>query len=266
MPDFTVITENDESQWEDQTGSLYHFPKRYLPHLKTGTRVLYYKGKIKNARFAAERLSPSPHYFATAEIGQVWPDPNSAKGDYFAQIENFQRFNEAVLAKQDDEYLESIPQNRQSNYWRDGVRPVDAAVVERVLALATLHPPATDRINLNDEDQGEITTLESGVEGAPQMRYVTQYERDPALRRAAIALHGVTCVVCGFNFGKTYGELGDGFIHIHHLRPVAEMGGPSKVNPASDMVPVCANCHAIIHRRRDKTLSIDELKSAYEQA
>ena len=44
----TVIAENDVSQWDDKTGLEYHFPKRYIPLLRKGTRVIYYKGKMKN--------------------------------------------------------------------------------------------------------------------------------------------------------------------------------------------------------------------------
>ena len=62
----TVIAENDESQWEDETGVLYHFPKRYSKFLLPGTEVIYYKGKIKNVAFRKKRLSDSPHYFAKA--------------------------------------------------------------------------------------------------------------------------------------------------------------------------------------------------------
>ena len=50
-PLYTVITENDESAWKDKTGVLYHFPKRYLKYLTPGTRVIYYKGKLKNKSF-----------------------------------------------------------------------------------------------------------------------------------------------------------------------------------------------------------------------
>ncbi len=89
MADYTVITENDESQWEDQTGSVYHFPNRYLRYLQPGTKVLYYKGKMKDKQFADTRLSADPHYFAVAEIGGVWPDPKSNKGDQFSEIIEF---------------------------------------------------------------------------------------------------------------------------------------------------------------------------------
>ena len=81
-----------------------------------------------------------------------------------------------------------------------------------------------------------------------------------ALRDQAIAIHGTTCMACGFNFKSVYGEYGEGYIQMHHINPVSEFDQPRKVDPVTELVPLCANCNAIIHRRKDKTLSIDFLK------
>ena len=105
----TVITENDESKWNDQTGILYHFPKKYKNFLKSGTDVIYYKGKLKNSHFRDARLTDAPHYFAKGVIGKIYSDKDSSKGDLFATIEGFTSFEEPVLAKQSGDYLEVIP-------------------------------------------------------------------------------------------------------------------------------------------------------------
>jgi len=254
-----VITENDVSQWDDKTGVLYHFPKRYQKYLIPGTEVIYYKGKIRDKAFTKNRLSDEPHYFGSAIIGQIYPDPSSSKGDLFATIDNFQQFQNPVLAKTPDGYIENIPETRRSNYWRDGVRPVDEIAFNNILAsVEGREPSPLGRVsNLNDTE----VSLESGFEGRQTQRYVTLYERDPKLRAAAIAIHGLTCVVCGFNFGEVYGDYGKGYIHIHHLTPVSEFGQATEVNPKTDLVPVCANCHSIIHRRKAQTLSIEEMQT-----
>jgi 5-methylcytosine-specific restriction protein A len=62
------------------------------------------------------------------------------------------------------------------------------------------------------------------------------------------------------NFGDVYGEIGKGFIHIHHLIPISEIGTEYKINPITDLIPVCPNCHAMIHRTK-QPLTIQELKS-----
>lgn len=96
-------------------------------------------------------------------------------------------------------------------------------------------------------------------EGAVSQVLVNRYERDPRNRKAAIALHGKICMACGFNFREIYGELGDDYIVVHHLTPVSAIGEDYIVDPAKDLVTICANCHAMVHRR-NPPLTIDELK------
>ncbi|MBP0049835.1 HNH endonuclease [Marinobacterium sp. AK62] len=263
---FAVIAENDESQWSDETGTRYHFPKRYLKYLPEGTQVVYYKGKMKNKRYSDTRLSPAPHYFAIATIASVYADRESSKGDYFADIKDYQPFDQAVLAKHEGSYLETIPDNRKSNYWRDGVRPINQSTYDIILSFVRglSHPPAsyTPELDLNDNDQA----FESYVEGEKKSKYVSTYERDPRLRQQAIDIHGVTCEACGINFGEKYGPYAEGLIHIHHIVPVSTFGKSKKVDPRTELIPLCANCHAVIHRRKNRTLSVEELKKMISAA
>ena len=114
MPEnYAVIVENDISAWADETGVLYHFPKRYLEILKPNTRVIYYKGKITDKSFSQSRLTDEPHYFGEALIGEQYRDRNSRKHDWFATIKEFYPFSSPVLARQSDGYLEIIPKARE---------------------------------------------------------------------------------------------------------------------------------------------------------
>lgn len=96
-------------------------------------------------------------------------------------------------------------------------------------------------------------------EGESNQTTITRYERNPYARKMCIEKYGYTCTVCNFNFEKSYGESGKGFIHIHHLQTIASIGKTYKVDPVKDLRPVCANCHAIIHRR-GVPYSIEEVK------
>lgn len=87
------------------------------------------------------------------------------------------------------------------------------------------------------------------LEGAKHQDTVTRYERDRGNRKACIAHYGYVCQVCGTNFEETYGELGKEFIEVHHLHPVAQ--GERQVNPIEDLIPLCSNCHSMIHRMED---------------
>jgi 5-methylcytosine-specific restriction protein A len=66
-------------------------------------------------------------------------------------------------------------------------------------------------------------------------------------------------------FQDVYGEIGRDFIHVHHKKPLAGRRDDYKVNPAIDLVPVCPNCHAMLHSS-DPPLGIDELKQKMGKA
>ncbi len=36
--------------------------------------------------------------------------------------------------------------------------------------------------------------------------------------------------------------MGEGFIHVHHLKPLSEVGYEYRVDPIRDLRPVCPNC------------------------
>lgn len=97
-------------------------------------------------------------------------------------------------------------------------------------------------------------------EGMKSVVLVNRYERSPEARLACKKYWGTNCIVCAFDFGRTYGDHGKDFIHVHHLTPISEVGMEYLVDPINDLRPVCPNCHAMLHRG-PKTLSIEELKS-----
>ncbi len=107
----------------------------------------------------------------------------------------------------------------------------------------------------------ELDNDEGYFEGALKKVYVNHYERDREARNKCIEAHGCKCSVCGMDFGKMYGELGKGFIHVHHIVPISKIGKEYKIDPIKDLVPVCPNCHAMLHRGKDgEVYRIDELK------
>jgi 5-methylcytosine-specific restriction protein A len=97
-------------------------------------------------------------------------------------------------------------------------------------------------------------------EGLAQHVYVNRYERSVEARIACIAHHGCICQVCRLDFGARYGALGAGFIHVHHVRPVSSIGGVYRVDPVVDLVPVCPNCHAMLHRH-NPPLTVEGLRA-----
>ena len=155
-----------------------------------------------------------------------------------------------------------------SREWRDVSRLLQHAKTldDGTAAKAALsgEEPPTDRTPgagpLSSSTMAEeVLSPTRYVEGATMRITVNAYERNPAARRDCIRLFGSACKVCGFDFGTVYGVLGEGYIHVHHVVPLSDVGRQYVMDPARDLVPVCANCHAMLHRRPN-VLSIEELK------
>lgn len=243
---YAIITENDESEWDDKTGEYYHFPSKYLAMLKPGTQIIYYKGKIKQ-----------PHYFGYGVIGEIKLAPKNPlkktnQSSYYATINNYIKFKLNIPAKLgNNEYVEKIPSNKEKNYWRDAVRKIEQETYALILSLANINPPL--KYEISDD-------FISSQEGNKKKFYTTIYERDPKLRKQVITKKGTTCICCGFNFADFYGDIGDGFTHVHHIKPISTYGGKATKVTIDDLEPVCANCHAMIHRKKNNTLSIDQLR------
>jgi 5-methylcytosine-specific restriction protein A len=77
---------------------------------------------------------------------------------------------------------------------------------------------------------------------------VNHYEQNPDARGVCLAFHGTTCAACGFSFEAAYGDIGTGFIDVHHVVPPAMLGSGYQLDPVADLVPLCPNCHAMVHR------------------
>ena len=106
----------------------------------------------------------------------------------------------------------------------------------------------------------EVSKPERYLEGAAKMIAVNAYERNSKARAACIKHYGAVCAICNFNFETAYGAIGKGFIHVHHIIPLAEIRREYELDPIHDLIPVCPNCHAIIHLTQPAQ-SVEELRS-----
>ncbi len=139
---------------------------------------------------------------------------------------------------------------KRQGEWHWIMRPQVAEALER---LGWVEGTA---ILLPEEIAAATTPL---VEGAICRVTVNAYERNPQARRRCIEAHGTSCAICSFSFGEAYGEVAGDYIHVHHLRPLSEIGGEYTVDPVEDLRPVCPNCHAVLHRRIP-AFSIEEVR------
>lgn len=98
------------------------------------------------------------------------------------------------------------------------------------------------------EEDGTDSNMLGATEGDRYSVLLNKYERNPINRRLCIEKRGTSCLICGTNFEDVYGPRGRGFIHVHHIVPVSELGPGYRIRPEEDLIPVCPNCHAMLHR------------------
>ena len=101
-------------------------------------------------------------------------------------------------------------------------------------------------------------------EGTEQNITSKDYERNPIYRDIVISLRGPICSCCDLRFEDKYGAYGRDFIEIHHVVPVSVLKGQNKFDPLTDLLPICSNCHSIIHRR-EVPYTISEIRESLKK-
>lgn len=122
-------------------------------------------------------------------------------------------------------------------------------LIGMILSLADIVPVEEDEPQRKGYAEGDVQKVEAN-----------RYERNPLNRKLCLLAKGYDCGICGMNFEKLYGEIGHHFIHVHHIVPVSKVGSGYVIDPIKDLIPVCPNCHAMLHRS-DPPLHPDQLIS-----
>lgn len=191
--------------------------------------TLIHKGKRFDAHFQMDKLLERMRLFWRTDFSELLQSSLPEWYDAFSQEIYIESDRPEMRLQRLSDY----------EYQVDFIRPVE--------------------IELDIESEAAEETLTKS-EGATKYSYSKRYERDPENRRKAIEIHGCRCCICGFDFEMVYGERGKGFIEVHHTKPLSEVEDEVVIDPATDLVPVCSNCHRMIHRRKDDVLSIDLMK------
>ena len=187
------------------------------------------------------------------------------------------KIKEELLKVMDNQFtqddLQSIPireNHFEQVWWNQARHAAEKMRKEKLLAPSTKHTiwTITEKgrqylkpINLFPD---EIEENPSILEGAKYQITVNAYERNPKARQKCIEHYGTICCICGFSFKTMYGELVENFIHVHHLKPLSEIGSEYTVDPVNDLRPVCPNCHAVLHIKTP-ALSIEEVKKLLQK-
>lgn len=186
---------------------------------------------------------------------KFWNDPEEAKKGM-----TLNRFIRLKLIGELPEYDMSLSRDILKTKglnasYQSGFRIAPGALLDYILE-------AFEEKTDNDPDLLPEDESRSFYEGAKQTVTVNRYERDEKARLECIKAHGCRCAVCNLDFEELYGEVGKGFIHVHHIVPIHTIGKEYQLDPQKDLVPVCPNCHAMLHRgMKGEARSIEELRT-----
>jgi predicted HNH restriction endonuclease len=174
----------------------------------------------------------------------------TAKRGYFLRL-----FNDYEYI---NEYLEK--------YWPFGKTRKGQLEISRMLRIANEY----DAYLGNDTESFSFTFEELGLEanevgdffeGSRYASNSSRIERNSEARRKCLDHFGYDCQACGINLGKAYGSIGDNFIHVHHRIDLSLSNERHQINAIRDLIPLCPNCHAMIHRDKP-AMTIEKLKRA----
>lgn len=176
---------------------------------------------------------------------------------YFIKLDrNSQEYNLLLIELKD--FLKSMGKevSKKTTSGSGGIYIPKYEYDNKLLINQELLDQVTKDMDSMDEENNETFS-----EGSKKERLVSIYERKPALRAKAIEIHGFTCQVCDFNFGKSYGKHGENYIEVHHITPLSVLIKEKEINPKTDLAVLCSNCHRMIHRDKNNPLNIVDLRN-----
>jgi len=205
-------------------------------------QMLQYKCRVEKIDLNSNQIRDDKEYWLDEE-------------EYYKSLNGkFMRLNLVEQVSNNNMRLDQLIQNGLKSAPQGPVRIKDLKLSEYIKKYFT------------DNYQSDIfpEVLNEGkteYEGVKRTISVNKYERSSKARENAVKYHGLNCKVCNINFENIDGEIGKEFIHIHHLVPIHEIGKNYKISYKTDLIPVCPNCHAMLHRKTNGVEpTVDELK------
>lgn len=234
MEDFLKLEKDDRYWYQGQVK--YAVGDIVYIYVSLPIQEIKYKFKVEEINIPGKR-----------DYGIDKDDPR-AKNRKFMKVKVLEYFGDGTLTFE----------NLQANGLKgriQGPRRLSGQVLDFILSVDKQTEISNFYLSDDEEELREGQKIEVRV---------NKYERNLIARRKCLDSHGYTCTVCGFNFEEVYGGIGKDFIHVHHLIPLSKIDHTYIVNPVKDLIPLCPNCHAMIHKIDKKTgeiHTVDSLKN-----
>jgi predicted HNH restriction endonuclease len=214
-------------------------------------------------------IAEHPNGISTSELLRILRAQLKPSGDDLTILDNRNddKFSQKVRNLKSHETLEkkglATFDNGQYHITSTGQKLAEAGAAEIARALkAQGFSEAQQQAALDRNYDGIV--IEEGDRTAVNRSLVRRSSllKKLALRRFADQNGSIACVGCGFRAEDKYGPTAIGLIEIHHLRPLF-LTGKSRASidvALQSVVPLCPNCHRVVHIDSSKCIAIPELK------
>ena len=227
-----------------ERGGTYHFQKHKMNALKNSFVMFQYQGKLIGYAVYIDTI--------TFDEPLVLGDGNEYNGYYQFAPNTITLLREPITS----EDFSKI----DTTFKKFGMAPLQKpvgllpAIFEIIKEKDEYIKPEKFGLSLPEEiDEKDVANLKEGVK---KQITVNAYERNPHARIACINHYRkknngrLKCEICGFDFGKVYGDEFIEKIHIHHLIEISSIGTEYEIYAIKDLIPICPNCHMIAHSRK----------------
>lgn len=243
-------------------GNWAHVPwvSIFDPMITTSARVGYYPVFLFSSNGSKLYLSLNQARFEVKEeFGNLYKEVLTSRAEVArGLLRNF--LTESLyegfldLESEDDLPVGYSVGNILSVEYKSGSLPSDEVIVSDIHKILALYRSYIALRSGNiDSDIEDIPEEISTGEEKKKYRWHRRTERNQKLSKDAKKFHGYVCQVCKFDFEKQYGELGSKYVEAHHITPMAELIKelePVVLDPKTDFVVVCSNCHRMLHRTK----------------
>jgi 5-methylcytosine-specific restriction protein A len=106
----------------------------------------------------------------------------------------------------------------------------------------------------------ELKYLEGKISSS--IKNISAIERNAKARKECLKYYfpngkKYQCQICNFCFEDVYGGIEKNYIEVHHIKShttYSLLVGEHEIDPRKGLIPVCSNCHSIIHRDKPPML------------
>ena len=194
-----------------------------------------------------------------AQLSNGKADFRNPNGVYM-KVMNFRRFDPVYLSQgkkglERGNKLEAELWNKFANQ-ADLLAGTAAAIRANVLTGLMVDVQDEDADDGFEAEEGRLLTRVHRAR--ERSRKLVQQKKLLAIKKTG----KLACEACNFEFEKTYGQHGAGFIEAHHVKPVHTLL-PGQKTKLADLALLCANCHRMVHARKP-WLSIEHLRQQLE--